>query len=223
MLQRVDELRERLHCTDITHLEVQEYIYLAHDPIPGQVQQPIEGFISAQDIINFHWLHQWWLPYSTKPAHLPTPTIAQFCWFVNYIEGEHPITFNAALQLFHSRAVSYCIANDIDPDNPGEDADGRKVRRNRVRMEKVRAGRKVPAKAKRGLPPEVAAELSQLETQLEALKSEAKLQDDMLRAEVVSHQTAMLASSENRKTAASFYKNKIDNIRADIHKITAKQ
>jgi hypothetical protein len=186
------------------------------------VQQNVADFVNPQDLVNFHWLHDWWDPVQNKPGNLPTPTIMQFCWFVNHAPGTQPITFDMALKQFYEKAVQHCKQNGIDPANTSESAEERRKRRNRERMAEVRGHLRVPDKILKQQDEALAAQVRAFEAQCEQLKAEAKAADERLRIAVTEFQTAMIEASTHRKTVASDFKSRIESIRNEIQKLMQK-
>jgi hypothetical protein len=219
--ERIEQLRERLLEPDVQVEDVWDYLALQHQPHQGMVMQNLADFVTKEDIANFFWLRNWWEPVLNKPNNLPTPTIMQFCWFINHTPGAPPVTFDMALKQFYERAVNHCKLNDIDPANPGETAEERRKRRNRERMAAVRGHRRVPDKELKGKEA-LELEVRALEAQCEQLKNAAKVEDEQLRHAVVEHQQAMMAASDKRKAVAADYKSRIEGIRGQILSLTQK-
>jgi hypothetical protein len=220
--ERVEFLRNRLLERDVTVEEVWDYLILNHQPHQGMVSQNLADFVKKEDLAAFWWLHDWWEPVANKPQTLPTPTILQFCWYVNHTPGAPATTFDDALKQFYQRALSFCKANDLDEANPGETADERKRRRNRERMALVRGHRPVPEKRLKDNET-LKAQVRGLEAQALQLKQDAKDADEHLRLQVLQHQTAMLDAAQRRKECAADYKQRIEALREEVHKLTAKQ
>jgi len=220
--RELEVLRHRLTERDVTIQEIHRYLELNHQPHQGMVSQLYHTFVTPQDIPQFWWLFDWWDPVRDKPIALPSPTIIQFCWYVNHTPGAPAVTFNEAMQQFYQRCVAHCKLHDLDPANPGESAEERKRRRNRERMAKVRGHRSVPQKAIKH-DETLAAQVRGLEAQCDLLKNEAKAIDEQLRLEVLGHQTAMMDASQRRKTTAQDFKDRIEVIRAEINSLIAKQ
>jgi len=219
--ERIEQLRARLLEPDVQVEDVWDYCALQHQPHQGMVQQNLADFVTEQDIVNFHWLRNWWDPVPNKPSNLPTPTIMQFCWFINHTPGAPPVTFDGALKQFYERAVQHCQLNNIDPANPGETAEERRKRRNRERMAQVRGHRRVPDKVLKQ-DETLAAQVRSLEAQCDELKARAKVEDETLRHTVLEHQQAMMQASERRKTVAADFKMRIEGIREQIRGLTQK-
>lgn len=219
---RLEYLRQRITERDVMVEDVWDYLALNHQPHAGMQNQNLADFIKAEDMLSFWWLHDWWEPVKEKPATLPTPTIAQFCWNISYAPGADPLTFDAALQQFYQRARAYCVANDMDPDNPGESAEERRKRRNRERMAAVRAHRRVPDKVVEH-DEALAAQVRGLEQECDALKAEAERQDNYLKDLVKDHQRQMIETSTKRKEVAADFKTRIETLRNEIRTLTAKQ
>ena len=220
--QRIEFLRTRLTERDVTVEEVWDYIALNHQPPVGQQMQPLARFVTEADLPNFWWLHDWWAPVVDKPTTLPTPTIIQFCWYVNHTPGSPAVSFNDALAQWYNRAVAHCKMHDMDPTNPGETAEERKRRRNRERMAKVRGHRAVPEKDLKH-DEALLAQVRGLEGQCELLKKEAAEIDAELKMRVLGHQQRMLEASEERKTKAAEFKLRIDTLRQEIRSLTTKR
>lgn len=220
--ERLEYLRTRITERDVVVEDVWDYLALNHAPHAGMQNQNLADFIKEQDLVSFWWLHDWWAPVQDKPATLPVPTIAQFCWNIAYAPGAEPITFDAALQQFYHRARAYCVANDMDPNNPGETAEERRKRRNRERMAAVRAHRRVPDKVVEH-DEALAAQVRGLEQECEALKAEADRQDSYLKEQTKEHQRLMMESSAKRKEVAADFKARIENLRNEIRNLTTKE
>lgn len=219
--QHNEFLRHRMDQRDVTVQEVRDFIALQHQPNVGMTMQPLEQFVTEKDLASFWWLHDWWAPVENKPNTLPTPSIIQFCWYVNHMPGAQPLTFDAAMQQFYSKAVAYCESAGMDPSAPGETAEDRRKRLNRERMAKVRGH--LPVSAKKVKDEGTLAQVRALEAQCEQLKNEAKAEDERLRIAVVGFQTAMVEASSERKGTAQRYKEQIENLRTEIRTLTAKQ
>lgn len=219
---RVDELRDRLLERDVTYDEVCEYITLQHAPHTGQTPQSLPNFIDPQDIQRFWALYDWWEPVKDKPSNVATPTISQFCWYINTPHNTPPTTFLQALTIFHQRAIAWCDATGLNHAHPGETAAQRKRRLNRERMAKVRVHRATPKKVLEQNH-EVADEVLALEARCEELRIESKAADDWAKAEVVKHQQAMIAAAANRKKLAADFKTQIENLRTEIRTLIKKQ
>jgi hypothetical protein len=218
---RIAHLRARLDARDVTANEVREFIWLNHKPAHGQVQQDLASFVRDQDIAAFWWLHDWWAPVSDKPKVLPTPQLHQFCWSANYVWGASHSTMDMAMRTFYEKCVAHCNENKLPLDNPGESAEDRKLRRNRERMAAVRQHRRVPGNAVHD--DALLARVRLMEADIEAMKAQAKAVDEQLKEEVRRHQEAMNTTAQYRKTVALEAKERIDEARAAIKMLTAKQ
>lgn len=219
---RIEYLRARLLEPDVDIQDVWDYCALQHQPNPGMEMQSLASFVDEQALANFHWLHSWWAPVPDKPTTLPTPTIMQFCWYINHSPGAAPVTFDMALQQFHARCIQHCKTQGVDPDNPTESADERRKRRNRERMAATRGHRRTPERLIKH-DEALAAQVRGLESECDAIKLQAKDQDEQWREVVLGHQTAMVGASNKRKEVAAGYKQRIEALRAQIRNLTAKQ
>ena len=221
--ERVNFLRARLLERDVTVEEVWDYIILQIPALNGVVQQNLADFVTEADLVAFWWLYDWWLPVQDKPTTLQQPTIVQFLWNVNHVPGAVPLTFNAACEQFYHRAVAYCQGPaDIDVNNPGESKDERKDRRNRERMAKARGHKKVPKK-KVEHDEILMGQVRGLEEQAEQLKQQMEEEDARLTEDVVGYQKRMQDAADERKASKADFKQRIDNIRAEIRSLIAKQ
>lgn len=220
--QRLEHLRTRLGERDVTVEEVWDFLILNHQPPSNMVMQPLASFVTQQDLANFWSLYDWWAPVEKKPTTLPTPSIHQFCWNVNHAPNTPPVTFNDAMHQTYNRCVAWLRENNIDIVNPGESADARRKRLNRERMAATRAHRKVPDKLLKGNEP-LAQQVRELERQRDNLKLDAKSTDDLLGEEVKRHQDAMNDAARRRREAKADFKDRIENLSAEIAQLIAKQ
>jgi hypothetical protein len=218
----LEVLRHRLTERDVTIQEVHAYIQLQHRPVQGQAQQFLADFVTAQDLVSFWQLYDWWAPVPDKPATLPVPSIIHFCWNVNYTPSTVPVTFMAAMHQWYGRAVAWLKQVDRDVVNPGESAEERTRRRNRERMAKVRGHR--PVNKKSIAHDEVlSAQVRDLEAQCEMLKQTAAEDDTRLKEDVLGYQKRMIDASEERKRVASEHKERIEKLRTEIRSLITKQ
>lgn len=220
--QRLEHLRTRLGERDVTVEEVWDYLILNHQPPINMQMQQLASFVSQDDLGHFWWLYDWWAPVEKKPQNLPTPSIQQFCWSVNYIPGTEPITFNGALQAHYQKCIAYLQANNMDTVRPGESVDDRRRRLNRERMAATRAHRKVPDRVLKDNEP-LSQQVRELERQREQLKEDAKDTDELLAAETKRHMTAMNDAAQRRRDAKADFKERIQNLSAEIAQLIAKQ
>ncbi len=215
-------LEERLKLPDVTIDEVREFIMLAHPPLQGQVPQLLTQYVTEQDLAHFWTLRAWWEPVHEKPMVLPTPEIRQFCWHINHSPENEPITFGIAMYQWWQRAHKFCVDTNLDPQNPGESPADRKRRLNRERMALARGHKTVSSKAL-AANPELAAQVRGLETQAEMLKQQMDGEYARLSEDVKGHQARMQAAADERKAMEVDFKQRIDNIRAEIRTLIAKQ
>lgn len=219
--ERIEFLRNRLLERDVLVEDVWEYLELNHQPMTGQIMQPLGNFIDTPHLANFWWLVDWWAPVQNKPLNLATPTIQGFCFHVNYLPGTEPTTFDMATRGFYQRALAWCAENNIDSQNTTESKEDRAKRINAERMREARGHRRVPDK-KLKHDDILAANVRDLESQRELIKLEAKAVEDELSAQVKAHQDKMIERAAYRKFKKAEYKERIDAINLQIRNMTQK-
>lgn len=220
MTDRLIELRERIEAVTCTADEVREYCWLAFEPRPGMFLQPYNEFVLDDSVDAFRWIKNWWkLP--EYPRNLPEPNLLAFLWAIYTPTQDIRITLNDKLMEFYYKGRQYCELNGMNPDQPYEDPEETRRRRNRERMKEVRGHRKIPDKDI--TDDSLRAQVRELEAQIEAVKATAAAIDEMHRKEVIEHQTAMIQASAARKEAAQEHKISIDALRNEIKNLTAKQ
>lgn len=222
-ISREQALKERLLDIDIVTLEdVKVYIEVVHPPLPGQIQQSLDTFITEADLASFRWLYSWWAPVEVKPKNLPVPAIAHYCWAVNHTPDNPPVSFDAQMRKFYELALAYCKEVNLNPTHPSESKEDRTRRLNRERMANARGLRLSPARLET-TDPIIVEQVRSLEARLLAIKQMGKDQDAELLLQVKQYQDAMVTASTLRKSAAADCKAAMEEVRAEIRKLTAKQ
>jgi hypothetical protein len=221
-VDQLEHLRARMGARDVTVEEVWDYIALNHQPAYGMVMQQLALFVTPQDLVNFWMFHDWWAPVPDKPQNLPTPSIIQFCWYVNHLPTAPAVTFHEAMMVESDKRIAYCNANNLNPQNPGESREDRAKRLNRERMAKTRSHRKTPEKLIKH-DDVLLQTVRAMEAQCDDLKREAKAAEEAITEEVKLHQAAMNEAAQRRRDCVADYKSRIDALRQDIRNLTAKQ
>lgn len=219
--ERIEDLRLKILEGVPTVGELREYCYAVFQPRPGMDLVPANEFITDDAVKAFEWLSNWWrLP--EYPQHLQKPNLLQFLWAIYIPKGAPKAKLTDKFLEFWRKGREYCIENGLNPDEPFEDPEEKRKRRNRERMAKVRAARKVPIRELANNDT-LRAKVREIEALIEERKAAAKAADEEHRQEVLLHQQRMIEASQARRATAQSYKDEIEKLRLDIKALTAKQ
>jgi hypothetical protein len=215
--QRLELLRVILDDGLITIEELREFCSLNFPPREGMQLIPIEHFIPDDTLQAFDWLCNWWI-LSEYPRELPKPNLLAFLWaiYVPLDSSGGPVT--SKFMEFIAKGRAYCEANGLNPDQPMANDDTLRKTRNRARMAKARAGRRVPD---REMPdPTLKAKVRTLEANIQRIKELAKVEDILCRDAVLDYQQKMIEAATERKAVAQRHKDIIDEVRNQIKALT---
>lgn len=215
--ERLEFLRLKLDDGIITVDELREFCTLNFPPREGMRVMSVQEFIPDDTLVAFEWLSNWWI-LPEYPTHLPKPNLLAFLWAI-YVPLDNPGTAVTTKFIeFINRGRAYCEANGLNPDQPTTDPEALRKERNRTRMARARAARKVPDKE---LPdPTIKRQVRELEAQILRLKEQAKAVDIVHRDKVLEHQQLMIQAATDRKTAAQEHRDAIDALRNQISNLT---
>lgn len=215
--ERLELLRLKLDDGIITVEELREFCALNFPAREGMTKIPVEFFIPDDTLVAFDWLCKWWvLP--EYPRELPKPNLLAFLWniYVPLDAMGGPITDRFID--FVQRGRAYCEANGLNPDQPTPDPEALRKERNRTRMARARAARKIPDRELRD--PTIKRQVRELEAQIQRLKELAKLDDIRCRDAVIEHQRLMVEAATERKAMAQHYRDTIEALRIQISNLT---
>lgn len=224
MTDRMLELRDKVAEETCTVEELREYCLLAFPQRAGMWLQEADWFIQPDSMQAFMWLKDWW-KLDEPPAHLKLNLLSML-WAIYLHVNEHgeplaPVTLNSKILEFHGRAVAYCQETGRKPDDPGEDDEARRLRKQRDRMAHLRGTRRVPQS---DIANEVVGlSVRSMEAQVKELKLKAKEADQQHRDIVIAYQQQMFDAAAVRKDVAQSYKDEIARIRSDIQQLITKQ
>lgn len=215
--ERLELLRAKLDDGIITVDEVREFCTLNFPVREGMRLMPVLEFIPDDTIIAFDWLCNWWI-LPEYPRELPKPNLLAFLWAI-YVPLDNPGTpITTKFVEFINKGRAYCEANGLNPDQPMTNDDTLRKARNRTRMARARAARKVPDKELND--PTLKRQVRELEAQIQRLKELAKSDDIRCRDAVVNYQQLMVDAATERKAVAQQYRDTIDALRNQISNLT---
>lgn len=210
-------LRAKLDDGTITVQELREFCTLNFPPREGMQLTPAYKFIPDDTLQAFTWLFNWWtLP--EYPRDLPKPNLLAFLWNIYTPVDAAPASITDKFMEFVQKGRAYCEANGFNPDQPTTDPEEARKARNRTRMARARAARKVPERELR--TPEIRAQVRELEAQIQRLKEQAKAVDIVHRDDVLKYQQLMVEAASQRKLASQQHREAIDALRNQISNLT---
>jgi hypothetical protein len=215
--ERLEFLRLKLDDGIITVEELREFCFLNFPPREGMHIMPIEHFIPDDTIVAFDWLCNWWI-LPEYPKHLPKPSLLAFLWAIYIPLDTQGVPITTKFMEFVAKGRAYCEANGLNPDQPMSNDDTLRKARNRTRMARARAARKVPD---RELPdPAIKGKVRLLEANIQKIKEQAKAEDIRCRDNVVKYQQLMVEAATERKAVAQQHRDAIDAVRIQITNLT---